>query len=70
MLLLLEQELMLLLLLRWEFIKENKITRKQELDQESEQENKKKKRKHTLEKGVGGQRGLYPNLNLLGEGGG
>ena len=34
---------------RWEFIKENKRVRKQELDQESDQENK-KKRKHAFDK--------------------
>ena len=33
---------------RWEFIKENKTVRKQELDQESNQENK-KERKHALD---------------------
>ena len=31
--------------LRWEFIKENKKVRKQDLDQETDQENKKKRKK-------------------------
>ena len=49
MLTIIKPMLFILLVLRWEFIKENKKVRKQELDQERDEESKKKERKQDLE---------------------